>query len=479
LRTNLATIDRLSELVGSLENRYRDRQAIATVDRSAWDWYGSVCDCGLPPGSCTIHHRAREAQRPPDGSWRVWSYIAGRGAGKTAAGAHWIQHRVETGVARQILLIAPTAADIRDTLVEGPSGLLACAPPWCQPRFEPSKRRVSWPNGARAVCISGEEPDRARGLNIDTIWADELAAWQRAQSTWDLSMLTLRAGTDPRAMVTTTPRRVPVLQRILSEKTTVKTTESTYANKVHLAPEFVEQIVAIYEGSRLGQQEIHAQMLDITDGAWFSRFNVGSHVSETAQFDYRYPVHLGIDSGVSRYVAAVWFQVRQIDQYRHKVTVFADYLAEGLYSEENAIAIHNKNKNLPNQGRLDVVRIDPASAARTGIGPSSYSEFERVFGSRILARAPRHGVGDALDFMDALLCSGNLVIHPVCKDLIASFQNYRRKERAGVFLDEPAENQSPWEDPVDALRYGIRDRFPEGRAEQPKLRNVHFNKLLL
>ena len=105
----------------------------------------------------------------------MWGYVAGRGAGKTRAGAGWVQHRVESGVMKLGCLIAPTAADIRDVMVEGPSGLLAVAPPWCRPRFEPSKRRVTWPNGARAVCLSGEEPERARGFNIDTLWADELA----------------------------------------------------------------------------------------------------------------------------------------------------------------------------------------------------------------------------------------------------------------------------------------------------------------
>ncbi len=130
-------------------------------------------------------------------------------------GACWVQDRVERGVMRLGLLIAPTAADIRDALVEGPSGLLAVAPPWCRPRFEPSKRRVTWLDGARAICLSGEEPDRARGANADTIWADELACWQRARQTWDLSQFALRAGSCPQAMVTTTPRRSDVLRRIL------------------------------------------------------------------------------------------------------------------------------------------------------------------------------------------------------------------------------------------------------------------------
>jgi phage terminase large subunit-like protein len=120
-------------------------------------------------------------------------------------------------------LIAPTAADIRDVMVEGPPGLLAVTPPWCVPRFEPSNRRVVWPNGARAVCLSGEEPERARGLNVDTLWADELACWQRAESTWDLAMLALLAGTNPQALIATTARRLAILRRILAEVTTVQT----------------------------------------------------------------------------------------------------------------------------------------------------------------------------------------------------------------------------------------------------------------
>jgi phage terminase large subunit-like protein len=455
----------------------RMAQTESNEDLSLWDWYSETCPCGLEAGECRIHHRAREAQRPPPSSWRTWAYVAGRGAGKTAAGAHWVQDRVERGVAKNLLLIAPTAADLRDVMVTGPSGLLAIAPPHCMPIWEPSKRAVTWPTtGARAVCISAEEPDRARGHNVDTLWCDELACWQRAQATWDLALLALRAGTNPQALITTTPRHVSVLRRILGEPTTAKTTETTFANRRHLAPEFVDQITALFEGSRLGQQEIYAELLDITEGAWFSRFNVGTHVSETAEFDYRFPVHLAIDAGVSRFVAAVWFQVRSVDQYRHKVTVFADHLTEGLFSEDSAKAIKQKNDCFPNQGRLDVVRIDPASTARTGIGPAAYGEFERVFGARILARAPRHGVADCLDFVESLLCSGNLILHPRCTNLVASFQNYRRKERGGVLLNEPAENQSPWEDPLDALRYGIRDRFPEGNAPRPELKTVHARK---
>jgi hypothetical protein len=150
-----------------VETRRRPVAAEVT-DRSPWDWYAQSCPCGLPPGECRAHPRGRPSQRPPAGDWRVWGYVAGRGAGKTRSGACWVQHRVEAGAMKVGCLIAPTAADIRDVMVEGQSGLLAIAPPWCRPRFEPSKRRVQWPNGARAVCLSGEEPERARGLTEKT-----------------------------------------------------------------------------------------------------------------------------------------------------------------------------------------------------------------------------------------------------------------------------------------------------------------------
>jgi phage terminase large subunit-like protein len=204
--------------------RHGAASALVT-DRSPWDWYAQSCPCGLPPGECREHPRARMSQRPPAGDWRVWGYVGGRGAGKTRAGACWVQHRAQAGVMKLGCLIAPTMADVRDVMVEGPSGLLAVAPPWCRPVLR--DRRVSWPNGARAICMSCERPERARGQNADTLWADDFACWQRAESTWDLAMLALRAGTNPQAMITTTARRVAVLRRILAEPTTVGTTDTT------------------------------------------------------------------------------------------------------------------------------------------------------------------------------------------------------------------------------------------------------------
>jgi phage terminase large subunit-like protein len=274
--------------------------------------------------------------------------VAGRGAGKTRAGACWVQHGVQTGVMKLGCLIAPTAADIRDVMVEGPSGLITTAPPWCVPRFEPSKRRVSWPNGARAICLSGEEPERARGLNVDTLWADELACWQRAESTWDLAMLALRAGTNPRALITTTPRRLDVLKRILAEATTVQTTDTTFAHQAHLPPQFIEQITKLYEDTRLGRQEIHAEFIETSDGVWFTRFDPARHVSVLVEYDRIYYVRCAIDAGTSRHTAAVFFQVRHHNGLAPpQVTVFGEYHALDVVSRKNAMAILEQAQKLP------------------------------------------------------------------------------------------------------------------------------------
>jgi len=452
--------------------------AAERVDRARWDWYAQSCSCGLLPGECREHPRGRPSQRPPAGDWRVWAYVAGRGAGKTRAGACWIQRRVEAGTMKLGCLIAPTAADIRDVMVEGPSGLLAVAPPWCQPRFEPSKRRVTWPNGARAVCLSGEEPERARGLNVDTLWADELACWQRAESTWDLAMLALRAGTNPQALITTTPRRVAVLRRILAEATTVRTTDTTYANQAHLPREFVTQIVGLYENTRLGRQEIYAEFLETTEGVWFARFDPARHLSVQAEYDPIYHVRCAIDAGTSRHTAAVFFQVRHHNGLGPpRVTVFGDYHALDVVSRKNALAIKELADRLPCRGKIDCVRLDPAATARSSLGPAAYSEYEQVFGSRLVARWPRHLVLDGLETLDLLLESGNLLIHPRCSRLKDAFQTYSRQRRGGEWIDYPADSH-PEEDLIDALRGGIRDAFPQGLVPPPNLRPVRAARVV-
>ena len=161
------------------------------------------------------------------------------------------------------------------------------------------------------------------------------------------------------------------------------------------------------------------------------------------------------------------------------MAVFGDFHCEGLYSEAAARAIAAHGATLPGcGGRPDLVRLDPAASARTGIGPTAYSEFERVFGP-MLARWPSHRVTDGLDQLEVLLDQGCLLLHPRCQALKAAFQNYaRRRSTGGDWLDEPMDPQHPHEDLMDALRGGVRDRFPEGRIEQPaRLRTVPAGKV--
>ena len=435
----------------------------------------------------------------------------GRGAGKTQSAAEWVRHRVATGAARRVALLGATAADVRDVMVEGPSGLLAVCPPWDRPRYEPSKRRLTWPNGTVAMTFSADEPDRLRGPQSDCAWIDELAAIHYPMAVDNL-LLGLRLGTDPRLCVTTTPRPVKLLTDLIADATTVISRDSTYSNRAHLAPSFFDRIVTKYEGTRLGQQELLAEVLEVSEGAWFKSFDPQRHVSAEAEYVPGLPVHLAIDCGVSRHVAAVWFQVRpprwvpsvplpdRIDVPwtkdgwslppltgklvpehgpRSVVCVYADFHCEGLYSAEAAAAIRAYGATLPaSSGIPDVVRLDPAASARTGIGPTAYGEFERVFGARVSANGHSMASLDGLDQVEVLLDTGCLLFHPRCTKLKAAFQNYARSRTGrGDWLDEPADPQHPHEDLMDALRGGVRDRFPEGRIEQPRLRSGRANPL--
>ena len=212
---------------------------------------------------------ARDEQLPPPGDWRAWLYLAGRGAGKTRSGAEWIHASVAAG-RRRIALVAPTAADARDVMVEGESGILAVSPAGSRPIYEPSKRRLTWPNGAIATTYSADEPERLRGPQHDCAWCDEMGAWRYPEA-WDMLMFGLRLGTDPRVMVTTTPRPTRLLRTLIADPTTVITRGSTYQNRANLAGAFLEQIVKKYEGTRLGRQELNAELLDDVPGALWTR----------------------------------------------------------------------------------------------------------------------------------------------------------------------------------------------------------------
>jgi phage terminase large subunit-like protein len=211
------------------------------------------------------HLLARPNQLPPAGDWAIWVIMAGRGFGKTRAGAEWVRAQVEAG-ARRIALVARTPYDARDVMVEGESGILAISRSDNRPRYEPSKRRLTWPNGAQATTYSAEEPDQLRGPQHDAAWGDECASWENVDALSNL-MFGLRLGQQPRAMFTTTPKPGRLLKELLAMPHVVVTRGSTYENLANLAPTFRDQIIARYEGTRLGRQELAGELLEDVEGA--------------------------------------------------------------------------------------------------------------------------------------------------------------------------------------------------------------------
>lgn len=210
----------------------------------------------------------------PRSDWTFFLLMAGRGSGKTRSGSEWVIEQARDMPGAHLALVAPTAADARDTMVsyghestEGASGILAVSPPDFRPAFEPSKRLLTWPNGTTATIYSAEEPDRLRGPQHHAGWCDEIAAWGRAQETFDMLMFGLRLGDNPRCCITTTPRPIQVLRQILADPRTVTTKGTTYDNRDNLARPFFEAIIRRYEGTRLGRQELEAELLEDTPGA--------------------------------------------------------------------------------------------------------------------------------------------------------------------------------------------------------------------
>lgn len=213
---------------------------------------------------------ARKKQLAPMTDWRVWLILAGRGFGKTAAIVQWANSQAKAMKRSRGAIIAPTAADARDVLVEGESGILNLSSPSFMPLYEPSKRRLTWPNGSRATLFSADEPNRLRGPQYHWAICDEIAAWQYVDA-FDQLLLGLRLGKNPRVAVATTPRPIPLIKRLLQDPTVAVVRGSTYENKANLAPAFLDQIVKRYEGTRLGRQELNAEILDDTPGALWTR----------------------------------------------------------------------------------------------------------------------------------------------------------------------------------------------------------------
>lgn len=340
-------------------------------------------------------YKARPEQLPPPGEWMTWLVLAGRGFGKTRTGAEWVQQQAMSGQVSRIALIAPTAADARDTMIEGDSGLLAIAPNHARPVFEPSKRRLTWPNGSTATAFSAEEPERLRGPQHGALWGDELGAWDNAQATWDQAQFGLRLGARPRACVTTTPKPLPLIRFLLSREGqgVVVTRGKTRDNASNLAPGFVAAVEARYGGTRLGRQELDGELLTDTPGALWALANIEkARLPQSADPDLKRIVVAidpavstkdgsnltgivvaGIDDAGHFYVLSDRSGVLSPDAWGQRaVGLYRDWEADRIIGEANnggdliEATIRNVDRNVPfrkvHASRGKAVRAEPVAA---------------------------------------------------------------------------------------------------------------------
>jgi phage terminase large subunit-like protein len=213
---------------------------------------------------------ARPSQLAPEGAWSQWLILAGRGFGKTRAGAEWVTEMARQTPGARFALVGATAHDSVTVMVEGESGLLAIAPEDFSPSWIPSRRLLTWPNGAQASLLSAVEPNQLRGPQFHFAWCDELAAWPKPREAWDNLRMGLRLGAHPRAVVTTTPRALPFLKALLEMPGTVVTRGTTFDNRANLPAAYLAELGRGYGGTAIGRQELMGEMLDAQEGALWS-----------------------------------------------------------------------------------------------------------------------------------------------------------------------------------------------------------------
>ena len=231
--------------------------------------------------------------------------LAGRGFGKTRIGAEWVREMVKTHA--RVPLIGKDATDMRAVMIEGESGILAVCPRWERPAFRPSKRQLDWPNGAISEFRTGEDPEGCRGLQGEAMWADEIAAWQYPQETWDMALLGIRLGQHPQICVTTTPKPIRLIRDLVRDETCIVTRGTTYDNLDNLAPTFATQIIRRYEGTRLGRQELNAELLE--DEGLAYRFSERTHVVAPFQIPDHWQRFASLDYGWTNPSALLYWAV--------------------------------------------------------------------------------------------------------------------------------------------------------------------------
>lgn len=224
---------------------------------------------------------AHAHQRPPEVAsngkpWRTWLILGGRGAGKTRAGAEWVRGIAKADRHARIALVGETEHDVRSVMIEGASGLIAVHPQGEKLQWYPTRRRIEWPNGAVAEVFSSENHEGLRGPQFTAAWCDELAKWRQAEATFDMLQFGLRLGERPRQVITTTPRPIALLKKLMADPSTALTRAGTVANALNLSASFVEQVFARYKGTRIGRQELDGEIVEERADALWTRAGLES-----------------------------------------------------------------------------------------------------------------------------------------------------------------------------------------------------------
>lgn len=329
--------------------------------------------------------KAHPFQLPPLDLEDFWLFMGGRGAGKSEAVSQAAHMAVQAGV-RRIHLIAPTAADVRDVMIEGPSGLIATAPPGFRPVWIESKRRVQWPNGARAITFSAEEPESLRGPQAELVVIDELGRMARQQAVFDMAILGMRIGPHPRMLIATTPRSTKTIRALVRMKGLSMTTGTTFDNGAHLAPSFLAKVRELYEGTRLGLQELQGLLIQDSEADLFKEHWL---VIDPAHDDRIAQVTVGVDpSGGADAIGIVAAGRLNDGSY----AVLADRTCSGSPGHwgEEAVRLHDEldaddivvEVNFGGQMAEEVVKQAAARMHEAGERPSRSIRVKTVTASR-------------------------------------------------------------------------------------------------
>ena len=394
----------------------------------------------------------RPKQLAPPGDWLVWMLRAGRGFGKTRSGGGWVHQRAMESQ-RWIALVGKTPADARDAMVEGPGGILRNAHPSERPIYEPSKRRLTWPNGSWATIYSDEVPDGIRGFSGDTAWIDELGKFKNPRTVWDNLQFGMRevSADQPRVCITTTPRPIPILTEIEEMEGTVTVTGSSYENRSNLSPVWFAKTIAAYEGTRLGRQEIHAEILDDVEGRVYSSFskkpfpdgNVDESVTDTGG-----EILVGQDFNVNPMASVI--AVRVADEC-HVID------AINIDSSNTAEVAEELNQRYPN--RRIIVCPDPSGKARKTSAAVGVTDFTILSNAGFEVRAPRAApaVVDRVNNSQAMFLQDGrrrVRIHPRAVPLIKALSGLAYKEGTSI-----RDKASGFDHPCDALDYLLWQEF--------------------